>query len=105
MVAPGRERKRVLFEMSENPVTDLEIPVPQGGKAKGRVRDVEGKPIPAAFVGRSTSGSSISLTGLWVRADDQGRFEFDGLALDRTTWLNAQAEGYQSTVAATKCPI
>ena len=95
VVAPGRERKRVLFEMSDRPVTDLVIPVPRGGKAVGRVLDVDGKPIPGAYVGRSTSGSTLSLTGLWVRADEQGRFEFDGLVLDRTTWLNADAEGYE----------
>lgn len=47
-------------------------------------------------MGRSTSGSSISLTGLWVQADDQGRFEYDGVVLERTTWLNANAEGFES---------
>ncbi|MGC8642245.1 MAG: carboxypeptidase regulatory-like domain-containing protein [Isosphaeraceae bacterium] len=96
VVAPGRERKRVLFEMSDKPVTDLEIPVARGGRATGRVLDLDGKPIPGAFVGRSTSGSIISLTGLWVRADGQGRFDLDGLVLDRTTWLNAVADGYES---------
>ena len=95
VVAPGRERKRVLFEMLEKPVTELEIHVPRGGKVIGRVLDLEGKPIAGAFVGKSTSGSILSLTGLWVRADAQGRFEFDGLVLDRTTWLNADAEGYE----------
>jgi 5-hydroxyisourate hydrolase-like protein (transthyretin family) len=94
VVAPGRERKRVLFEMSDRPVTELEIPVPRGGRAVGRVVDPEGHPIPRAFVGRSTSGSMISLTGLWVRTDEEGRFDLDGLVLDRTTWLNAVAEGF-----------
>lgn len=97
VVAPGRERKRVLFEMSERPVTDLEIAVPRGGKAVGRVVDLNGNPIPRALVGRSTSGTSISLTGLWIQADDQGRFEYDGLVLDRTTWLNAEAEGFEGS--------
>lgn len=95
VVAPGRERKRVLFEMSEQPVTELELRVPRGGRVTGRVLDVDGKPIPGAFVGRTTSGSILSLTGLWVRADDQGRFDFDGLVLNRTTWLNAVAAGYE----------
>ena len=94
--APGRERKRVLFEMSEKPVTDLEITCPRGGKVIGRVLDVDGKPIAGAFVGRSTSGSTIALSGLWARADDQGKYEFDGLILDRTTWLNVVAEGYEN---------
>ncbi len=95
VVAPGRERKRVLFEISNRPVTDLEIAVPRGGKVAGRVVDLNGNPIPRALVGRSTSGSSISLCGLWVQADDQGRFEYDGVVLDRTTWLNANAKGFQ----------
>jgi len=81
--------------MSDRSVTDLEIAVPRGGKAVGRVIDLNGNPIPRAFVGRPTSGSSISLCGLWVQTDDQGRFEYDGVVLDRTTWLNANAEGFQ----------
>lgn len=95
VVARGRERKRVLFEMAEGGTTDLEIPVSRGAKAVGRVLDVEGNPIAGASVGRSTSGSYLSLTGLWVRADDRGRFELDGLPLDRTIWLNAEAEGFE----------
>ncbi len=97
VVAQGRERKRVLFELSEKPVTELEVRVPRGGNAVGRVLDVEGKPIAGAFVGRSTSGSILSLTGLWTRTDAEGRFDYDGLSLDRTTWLNADAEGYEGS--------
>ncbi len=96
VVAPGRERIRVQFEISEKPTTDLDIAVPRGGKAIGRVLDSDGKAISGAFVGRTTSGSVFSMTGLWVRADDQGRFVFDGLPLDRTTWLSARAEGYEN---------
>ena len=95
VVAPGRERKRVLFEMSEGPTTELDVRVPRGGKAIGRVVDLNGAPIAGALVGRSTSGSIPSLTGLWIRADEQGRFEYDGLVLDRTTWLNAEAPGFE----------
>ena len=96
VVAAGRERKRVLFEMAEGPVTDLEIPVPRGGKVVGRVLDVEGQPVPRAFVGKSTSGSILSLTGLWDRTDAQGRFEYDGLPLGRTTWMNTVAAGFEA---------
>jgi protocatechuate 3,4-dioxygenase beta subunit len=95
VVAPGRERKRVLFEMSDHPVTELELAVPRGGKAVGRVLDTAGNPIPGARVGRATSGSILSLTGLWVGADEQGRYTLDGLPLERTTWLNASAEGFE----------
>ena len=92
-VAPGRERQRVLFELGEGPVTDLDIPVRRGGKAVGQILDAAGKPLAGAFLGKSTSGSIISLTGLWVRTDAQGRFEYDGLPLGRATWLNAQHDG------------
>jgi hypothetical protein len=96
VVAPGRERKRILFEMSEGPITDLELRLPRGAKATGRVVDIEGKPIPGAFVGRSTSGSILSLTGLWTRADEDGRFVYDGIERDRMVQLNADAEGYET---------
>jgi len=95
VVAPGRERKRVLFEMSEGPTTALDVFVPRGGKAIGRVVDLDGAPIAGASVGRSTSGSIASLTGLWTRVDEDGQFEYDGLPLDRTTWLNAEAPGFE----------
>ncbi|AMV36376.1 carboxypeptidase regulatory-like domain-containing protein [Planctomyces sp. SH-PL62] len=95
VVAPGRERKRVLFEMSEGPTTDLEVPIPRGAKVVGRVLDLDGRPVPDARVGRSTSGSGLSLTGLWVRADAEGRFEYDGVVSDRSTWLGAAAPGFQ----------
>jgi thiol-disulfide isomerase/thioredoxin len=94
VVAPSRERKRVLFEMSEGPTTDLELRIPRGGKITGRVLDLDGKPIAGAAVGRMTSGSILSLTGLWEHTDVQGNFVYDGLVLDRTTWLNAEAPGF-----------
>lgn len=94
VVAPGRERKRVLFEMAEGPITNLDVFVPRGGKIVGRVLDLEGVPIAGAAVGRSTSGSILSLTGLWEHTDAQGAFEYDGLVLDRATWLNVEASGF-----------
>jgi thiol-disulfide isomerase/thioredoxin len=95
VVCPGRARMRVLFVMSDRPETELEIRVPRAGKVVGRVTDVQGRPIPGARVGRSTSGHSISINALFIRCDDQGRFEYDGIALDRPTWLGAGADGYQ----------
>jgi hypothetical protein len=95
VVCPGRARMRVLFVMSDRPETELEVRVPRAGKVVGRVTDVQGRPIPGARVGRSTSGHSISINALFVRCDDQGRFEYDGIALDRPTWLGAEADGYR----------
>jgi thiol-disulfide isomerase/thioredoxin len=96
VIAPGRERKRILFEMSEKPVTHLEVQVSLGGKAVGQVLDEAGKPIPHAGVGKPTSGSMLTVRSLWVEADERGRFEYDGLVLNRTTWLSAKADGFNS---------
>ncbi len=96
VVAPGRFRQRILFEMSEGPVTDLELRILRGSKAAGRVIDTEGKPIPGAYVGRSTSGSMLSLTGLWTKTDQNGRFVYDGIEPDRTIRIHADAAGYES---------
>ena len=95
VVAPGRERKRVLFEMAEGPTTELEVRIPRGARVVGRVVDLDGRPIPGADVGRSTSGSGLSLTALWEKADEEGRFAYDGVVSDRSTWLGASAPGFE----------
>lgn len=103
VVAPGRERLRVLFEMSEKPVTDLDIRVPRGGKVFGRVLDSDGKPVSGALVGRWESGSAIAISSLWVRADGQGRFEYDGLKLNVATSLGVIAEGFENALRDVFC--
>jgi hypothetical protein len=95
-VCPGRARMRVLFFMSDRAETELEVRVPRAGKIVGRVTDERGRPIPGALVGRSTSGHWISTTALFIRTDDEGRFEYDGVLPDRPTWLGAEAEGYEA---------
>jgi thiol-disulfide isomerase/thioredoxin len=95
VVAPGRVRMRVLFVMTDRPETELEVRVPRAGTIAGRVTDEQGQPIPGARVGRSSSGHSISITALYDRCDEQGRFEYQGIAFDRPTWLEAKADGYQ----------
>ncbi len=85
---------RVLFVMSDRPETELEVHVPRAGKVVGRVTDEQGQPIPGAYVGRSTSGHSISTTALYDRCDEQGRFEYDGVTFDRPSRLEAKADGY-----------
>lgn len=95
VVAPGRARMRVLFVMSDRPETELEVQVPRAGKIVGRVADEQGRPVPGAWVGRSTSGSAYSTTALFDRCDDQGRFEYDGVPFDRPARLSAEAGGFQ----------
>ncbi len=91
---PGRMRKRVHFEMSEKPITELEIRVPAAGKVIGRVLDADGKPIPNAFVGKGANGLVVVTKRLWTKVDDQGRFEYDGLPINAPTRLMAEAEGF-----------
>jgi peroxiredoxin len=96
VVARGRVRMRVLFVMTDRPETALEVRVPPAGTIVGRVIDEQGRPIPGARVGRSTSGRVISTAALFDRCDEQGRFEYHGVAFDRPTRLAAGADGYQS---------
>jgi protocatechuate 3,4-dioxygenase beta subunit len=105
VVAPGRLRMRVLFDTTARADTELDVPVPRGGKIVGRITDLDGKPIAGAFVGRGTSGTFFSINALYEPCAADGRFEYDGLALDRSTDLEAQApgfveEGFNTTVIA-----
>jgi beta-lactamase regulating signal transducer with metallopeptidase domain len=95
VVAPGRVRLRVLFDTTARSDTELEVPVPRGGKIVGTVTGLDGQPIPGAFVGRATSGSFFSINALYVDCDARGRFEYDGTAVPgQPTWLGAAAPGF-----------
>jgi protocatechuate 3,4-dioxygenase beta subunit len=95
VVAPGRQRLRVLFDNTSSADTELEVSVPRSAKIVGRVTDTNGKPIPGAYVGRSTSGTFFSLNGLYLACDADGKFEYDDAVLpDEPTRLTAQAPGH-----------
>ncbi len=95
VVASGRERKRVLFDLTNRPDAALEIRVPSGVKVVGRVVAADtGKPIPGAVVGRFSSGRAFSTDALYIRCDDQGAFEYDGLSYDITYDLTAIGTGF-----------
>jgi beta-lactamase regulating signal transducer with metallopeptidase domain len=95
VVAPGRMRLRVLFDTTARADTELEVPVPRGGKIVGRVTDADGKPIPGAYVGRHTSGTFFSINGLFLACDREGRFEYDdAVPPGQPTRLAASAPGY-----------
>ncbi len=95
VVAPGRQRMWVGFDLTGRRLTTLEIPVPRGGKVVGRVTDTQGRPILGAFVREPASGSSILLKALQVWCDPDGRFEWDGVRLGQPGHLEATAPGYE----------
>jgi Carboxypeptidase regulatory-like domain len=95
VVAPGRMRLRVLFDTTTRADTELEVPVPRAGTMVGRVTDMDGKPIPGAYVGRHTSGSYFAINGLFTACDAAGKFEYDdAVPPDQPTRLGAHAPGY-----------
>lgn len=95
VVAPGRQRLRILFDNTASADTELEVSVPCSAKIIGRVTDTNGKPIPGASVGRSTSGTFFSLNGLYLACDADGKFEYDdAVPPDEPTRLTAQAPGH-----------
>ncbi len=95
VVAPGRLRMRVLFDTTARADTELDVSVPLGGKIIGRVTDMDGKPIPGAYVGLSGSGSYWSMNGLYMACDADGRFDYEAVVPpNHTTELNAAAPGY-----------
>ncbi len=95
VVAPGRMRMRLLFDTTARAETELDVPVPRGGKIVGRVTDLDGKPIPDAYVGKHTSGTFFSINGLWMACDAQGRFEYDNaVPPGQPSRLSAAAPGY-----------
>ncbi len=89
VVAPGRERRRILFDMTLRTAAELDLRIPRGARIFGRVTDEQGKPIPGAYVGYSTSGNAFSSTALWDRCDPDGRYAWDGKVFDRPTRLGA----------------
>jgi beta-lactamase regulating signal transducer with metallopeptidase domain/uncharacterized GH25 family protein len=94
-VAPGRMRMRVLFDTTGRADTELDVPVPRGPRIVGRVTDADGKPIPGAYIGRPTSGSTFSIRALYLACDRDGRFEYDdAVAADQPTRLWAVAPGH-----------
>jgi len=94
VLAPGRERIRVLIDTSLRADAQLNLWVPPGGEIRGRVSDSAGNPIPGAVVRRLTSGTGTSLAALKQTCDDQGRFAWDGASFLRPTLLEASAPGF-----------
>jgi thiol-disulfide isomerase/thioredoxin/protocatechuate 3,4-dioxygenase beta subunit len=96
VIAPGRERRRILFDTTLRPRAELELRIPLAASIIGRVTDEQGRPIPGAVVGHHTSGRAFSGNALWERCDPDGRFVWEGKEFDRPTRIAAEAPGYQS---------
>ena len=93
-LCPGYERKRILFDTTGRADAELELSLPRGGKVVGRVVGADGKPVAGAIVGLRASGSTFSIAALWERCAEDGRFVYDGKALDRNNRLAARAPGF-----------
>jgi protocatechuate 3,4-dioxygenase beta subunit len=94
VVAPGRVRTRVLFDTTARAETELDISLTRGGKVVGRVTDMDGRPIPGAWVGRRATGADFSVNGLFAPCADDGRFEYDGVEAGQQVTLSAGAPGF-----------
>lgn len=97
LAAPGRVRQYVLFDTTLEPEAELEIRLPRGAVLRGRLLDEQSQPIQGAYLTRSSSGTALTLNGWNELADDQGRYEYGGLAENRLFYsLTATAPGYES---------
>lgn len=95
VLAPGRVRKRILFDLTDRLDAELEIRAPRGGKIIGKVVSAEDdRPIPHAVVGHHTSGTTFSIMALFNYCDDKGKFEWDGVSFDFPYSLSAMASGF-----------
>lgn len=95
VVAPGRTRKRILFDLTAWPEAELEIRAPRGGKIIGEVVSADdGRPIPHAVVGHHTSDTTFSIMALFNYCDDKGNFKWDGVSFDFPYSLTAIASGF-----------
>ncbi|MEZ6191563.1 MAG: carboxypeptidase-like regulatory domain-containing protein [Phycisphaerales bacterium] len=95
-VADGYERTRVLYDTMNRPGARLDIALRPGGLLKGTILDQTGRVIPGAYACKSTSGNMLSSRGLIAMCDENGRYVFDGLALDVTNTISFWAQGYET---------
>jgi hypothetical protein len=94
-VAPGRVRQYVLFDTTKRLYAELELRLPRGAVIQGKITNEEGKPIPGAYLTRSSSGTALTLNGWNEVCQPDGSFEYGGLSSKRLFYsLEARAPGY-----------
>lgn len=93
-ICPGYESFPLVFDTTLRPDAELEVKLKKGGSIIGRVLDPDGKPVPGAVVGASTSGSSFG-PAVWLPCDPDGKFVLGNRALGKIAMVTAHAPGYQ----------
>lgn len=97
--APGMRTARfpLTDEARRRPLLGLALE--PGGTIRGRVTDTDGKPLPGARVGPLSPSIDISpddarrLVPMWAATDADGRFVFDGAAIDTDYHFIVRAPG------------
>ena len=93
---PFNNAKRLTVARGENRDDgDVALARTMAGLVRGRVVDQAGEPVPGAFVGAMDG----PLRHVLERADDDGAFALQGLAITRDLRVRAALPGYASDVA------
>jgi hypothetical protein len=96
-VTTGRVRQYVLFDTTLRPEAELELRLARGAVVKGHVLDVQGRPVPGAYITRASSGTALTLNGWDERCAADGSFEYGGLSAQRLFYsIAVEAPGYRS---------
>lgn len=95
--SPGRQTVKFVVDATErhlSEVNHIEVSMPPGGVACGRVVDKDGNPVVGATVYSSIRRSVFS-AAVAAPTDDHGQFRLDGVALNRMIFpLAVSASGY-----------
>jgi len=95
-ICPGYVRKCVICSTVLRREAMLEVPLERGGRVSGVITDTQGRPVAHAWIRMEKSGGGCQ-DGYFEVCDKQGRFEYDGVPLDRTFYLEAQWPCYVNT--------
>ena len=101
VIAGGYERLTVIFDNTLQSASKLNLYLTQASQIVGLVTDKHGRPVPHAAIESPRSGSALALDGYVSLADNQGRFTWEGMPLNRSLrLLQASAEGYEPQYAS-----
>jgi protocatechuate 3,4-dioxygenase beta subunit len=101
--APLHVKRRIVWTQDNS--SRMEVRLQAAGRIRGVVRDPSGAVVANAFVGAVPSDSKEDLTEPWqaefaAKTDADGRYEVDGLPLDRGWTLTASMfEGFANSAA------